>query len=334
MATPLQRIRSGAIALGIVFLLSVLGFHFISGYGWLESVWMVVITISTVGYDEQTEMGAPTLVLMILVILTGVTAGAYTFGGFVQLMLEGEVDRVLGRRKMTKELGRLDQHIIICGFGQLGRDLATQLQHRGEAFVVVDSAREKVDRAMELGFLAVQGDATSESTLEQVQLNKAKAIATTLPTDAENVFITLTARDLHSDIQIIAKSDRESSCRKLRRAGADKIVMPDRVGAQQMERMISRPSTADLVELFAEASHLEMELDELLVGEQSKLAGVSVGDSRIKTDFNLLVIGIRDKVGHFRFNPKPTETIQVGDILLVIGEVSDINRMKAGLNGV
>jgi voltage-gated potassium channel len=98
--------------------------------------------------------------------------------------------------------------------------------------------------------------------------------------------------------------------------------------------MISRPSTADLVELFAEASHLEMELDELLVGEQSKLAGVSVGDSRIKTDFNLLVIGIRDKVGHFRFNPKPTETIQVGDILLVIGEVSDINRMKAGLNGV
>jgi voltage-gated potassium channel len=331
MATPFQRIRSGAIALGIVFLLSVLGFHFISGYSWLESVWMVVITISTVGYDEQTEMGAPTIVLMILVILTGVTAGAYTFGGFIQLMFEGEVDRVLGRRKMTKELGRLGQHIIICGFGQLGRDLATQLTHRGEDFVVVDSSPEKISRAQELGFLAVQGDATSEDTLEQVQLMKAKAIATTLPTDAENVFITLTARDLHPEIQIIAKSDKESSCRKLRRAGADKIVMPDRVGAQQMERMISRPSTADLVELFAEASHLEMELDELLVGDTSKLAGMSIAESGIKTDFNLLVVGLKDEAGHFRFNPKPAETISAGDLLLVIGQVSDINRMKASL---
>lgn len=331
MATPLQRIRSGAIALCIVFLLSMMGFHFIGGYGWLEAAWMVVITMSTVGYNERSGSNPQTLVLMMLVIVTGVTAAAYTFGGFIQMVLEGEVDRALGKRKMTKELGRLSQHIIICGFGQLGRDLATQLKHRKEEFVIVDLAVEKVQRAHELGFLAVQGDATSEEILEEVNLKQAKAIASTLPTDAENVFITLTARNLHPDIQIIAKSDRESSCLKLRQAGADKIVMPDRVGASQMERMISRPSTADLVELFAEASHLEMELDELLVSEHSKLVGASLADSNIKDDFNLLVIGIKDDAGHFRFNPKPEETIQKDDILLVIGEVNDINRMKVSL---
>lgn len=334
MATPLQRIRSGAIALGIVFLLSVLGFHFIGDYDWIEAAWMVVITMSTVGYNERSESDPQTLILMILVIVTGVTAAAYTYGGFVQLMLEGEVDRVLGRRKMTRELGRLKHHIIICGFGQLGRDLATQLKHRKEGFIVVDLLPEKVERATELGYLAIVGDATTEEILEQVHLDKAKAIATTLPSDADNVFITLTARNLHPDIQIIAKSDRESSCKKLRQAGANKIVMPDRVGAQQMERMISRPSTADLVELFAEASHLEMELDELMVGEQSKLVGTTLADSRIKDDYNLLVIGIKDVTGYFRFNPQPDETIRIDDILLVIGEVHDINRLKDSMKTV
>ena len=323
-----MRIRNGAVSLACVFALSVVGFRFLGGYDWLESVWMVVITISTVGYSEHTEASASTQILMIFVILLGVTASAYTFGGFVQLMLEGEIDRVLGRRKMTKELSRLNHHVIICGFSRLGQDLATQLSFRGLPFVIIDSSNEKVALAAELGFFAVQGDATSEQVLEQVHLEKARALATALPSDAENVFITLTARNLQPDLQIIAKSEQESSCRKLRQAGADKIVMPHRVGAQQMERMISRPTTADLVELFAEASHLEMELDEFKVTEEDRLVGSSLAESKIKDEFNLLVVGIKDEGGHFRFNPKPQETIRSGDTLLIIGQVDDINRMK------
>lgn len=145
----------------------------------------------------------------------------------------------------------------------------------------------------------------------------------------QNVFITLTARNLRPDIQIIAKSEEESSCRKLRQAGADKIVMPHRVGAQQMERMISRPTTADLVELFAEASHLEMELDEFRVSKQSSLVGCTLEKSRIKEDFNLLVVGIKNEDGEFRFNPAPQETINELDTLLVIGQLDRINQMKS-----
>ena len=230
---------------------------------------------------------------------------------------------------MSRELNQLNEHVIVCGFGRLGHDLANQLKHRDLPFVIVDLLPEKVIQAGELGFLAIQGDATDETVLNQVRLSKARALATALPTDAENVFITLTARNLRPDIQIIAKSEQESSCRKLRQAGADKIVMPHRVGAQQMERMISRPTTADLVELFAEASHLEMELDEFYVSEDSRLAGCSLSDSRIKDDFNLLVVGIKDEGGHFRFNPLPQETIRSDDTILVIGQVDDINRLKA-----
>jgi voltage-gated potassium channel len=330
MNSPLKRIRNGAIALISVFVISVVCFRTLGGYDWLEAIWMVVVTISTVGYSENTDASAAMQIVMIGVILLGVSAAAYTCGGFLQLMLEGEVDRALGRRKMTKELSLMDNHVIICGFGRLGQDLATQLEHRGLPFVVIDLSAEKVVEVGELGFLAIQGDATSEHVLEQVHLDRARALATALPTDAENVFITLTARNLKPDIQIIAKSERESSCRKLRQAGADKIVMPHRVGAQQMERMISRPSTADLVELFAEASHLEMELDEFRVEEGNRLVGCSLADSQIKSDFNLLVVGIKDEGGHFRFNPQPQETIRTEDTLLLMGQVGDITRMKEG----
>jgi len=328
MHSPLRRIRIGAVSLSVVFVTSVVGYRVFGDYGWLEAIWMVVVTISTVGYSETTESSASIQMLTVAVILLGVTAAAYTIGGLIQLMLEGEVDRVLGRRKMTKELGRLNNHVVICGFGRLGQDLATQLSHRGLPFVIIDLLPERVVQATELGFLAINGDATTEQVFQTVHLEKARALATALPTDAENVFITLTARNIRPDIQIIAKSERESSCRKLRQAGVDKIVMPHRVGAQQMERMISRPTTADLVELFAEASHMEMELDEFRVGEDSQLAGCSLLESRLKEEYNLLVVGIKDDAGQFRFNPRPEETIRSEDTLLVIGDVGDINRMK------
>ena len=290
---------------------------------------MVVVTISTVGFGEQSDSSSTVQIITIALIITGVSAVAYTCGGFIQLTLAGEVQRVLGRKKMTRELLKAQQHIIICGFGRLGQDLCNQLQHRDEKFVVIDSNQDKVEAANELGSLAVKGDATDEAVLVLANLEKAKAIVTALPTDAENVFIALTARNLSSQIQIIAKAEQESSCRKLRQAGADKIVMPHRVGAHQMERMISRPTTADLVDFFAEKSHLDMELDEFLISPRSNLVGKSLAESRIKEDFNLLVVGIKKKSsGEFLFNPKPIQPIEANDTMLVMGEHCGINRMK------
>jgi voltage-gated potassium channel len=329
MKTPFRRIKLGAISLASVFFISIIGYRYIAGYSWLESVWMVVITISTVGFSESSQATPAVQVFTIAVVMLGVTSAVYTCGGFIQLLLEGEVERVLGKRRMTRELSRLNNHVIVCGFGRLGQDLAHQLRHRKIPFVVIDLDGERTKQAIEENGIAIQGDATADDVLTEANLKTARALVTALPSDAENVFITLTARNQRPDIQIIAKSEQESSCRKLRQAGADKIVMPHRVGAQQMERMISRPTTADLVELFAEASHLEMELDEFHVPAGSALAGRSLAESTLKESFNLLVVGIKDADGQFHFNPSPQYRIRSESTLLVIGNVDDINRMKS-----
>ena len=312
---------------------AVLGYRIIGGYGWLESVWMVVITVSTVGYGERSDQTPEMQLLSIAVILLGVSASIYAIGGFIQMLLEGEVDRALGRRRMTKEIDKLNDHVIICGFGRLGSDLANQLKHRNVPFLVIDIDSEKTIRANdELGLLAVTGDATEDSVLREANIATAKALVAALPSDAENVFITLTARNLRDDIQILSKSERETSCRKLRQAGVNKIVMPHQVGAQHIERMISRPSTADLVELFAEASHLDMELDEFQITTNSSMAGKTLADSGIKTNFNLLVVGIKNGDGDFTFNPPPSSKITENDTVLVMGQSKGIRELKASLN--
>lgn len=292
---------------------------------------MVVVTISTVGYGEKSSQEPAVQLICILLILSGVTVAAYTFGGFVQMMLEGEFEKFLGGKRMSKEISRLEEHVVICGLGRLGDDLADQLAHRNIPFVVIDVEEEKIAEQVAAGRFAILGDATSETTLELAGIPKARAIVSALPTDAENVFITLTARNLCPKIQIIAKSEEGSSCRKLRQAGANKIVMPHRVGAQQMERMISRPNAADLIDLFAEASALEMELDEINVPSDSVLDGTAVKDSKIKEEYGLLLVGIKKPDGEMVFNPNADYRFHVNDVVLVMGQAQEILRLQESL---
>jgi voltage-gated potassium channel len=178
MRTPLQRIRFGAVSLVSVFLISVCSYHFLGDYTWLEAVWLVVVTISTVGFSETTESSPVLQLVTIAVIVTGVSSGVYACGGFIQLVLEGEVERALGKRKMINDINRLKEHVVICGFGRLGLDLAVQLQHRRIPFVVIDQDTEKVESAKERNILAIHGDATAEEVIEQANLANAKALVT------------------------------------------------------------------------------------------------------------------------------------------------------------
>ena len=290
---------------------------------------MVMITISTVGFSEESHLPPRTQALLMGVIVLGVTASAYTLGALIQYLLEGEFDRVLGKRKMNREISKLSGHVIVCGFGRLGEDLVEMLRRRGVNYVIVDNDPERVAEAQATGDLVVMGDATAESVLADANLEKAKTIVTTLPRDAENVFIALTARNLSPKIQIIATAEHGSSCKKLRQAGADKIVMPHRVGAQQMERMISRPTTARLFDVFAETSEIEMEMDELVVRESSAIAGRELGQSGIRDRFDLLVVAIKQSDGKMVTNPASTQVIQAGDILMVMGPVEKIALLKS-----
>lgn len=329
MRTPLERIRLGGFVLCVVFVLSVVGYRVIAGYDWMDAIWMVAITVSTVGYGEaKPSLPVEVQLLTLGVIVMGITAAVYTFGGLFQLIIEGELEHLLGRRRMTKEILSLSGHTIICGYGRMGRNLARELSLHRRELVVIDSNAEAFAEATADGHLCVLGDATEESALQYAGLARAGALVSTFPNDAESVFITLTARNLNPKIRIIARAERESTEKKLAQAGADTIVMPTLVGARQMSRMITRPSTAQLFRLVDEGSDVNIDLDELRVTAGCRLVGMSLEQAEAHRRHKLLIVAIKSPDGALKFNPEAEEVIQAEDVLMVIGHRDHITRFR------
>jgi voltage-gated potassium channel len=329
MRTPLERIRLGGLVLFAIFCLSVLGYRVIGGYGWLDAIWMVTITVSTVGYGEsKSSLPTDVQLLTLVVIVTGISAAVYTFGGLFQLMVEGELEHLLGRRRMTKEITALSGHTIICGYGRMGRNLARELSHHRRQLVVIDSSPEAFAEATADGYLCILGDATEESALQNAGLMRAGTLVSTFPNDAESVFITLTTRNLNPKIRIIARAERESTEKKLMQAGADTIVMPTVVGARQMGRMITRPSTAQLIRLVDEGSTADIDLDELRIKPGCPLVGMPIEKTEAHRLHKLLVVAIKTPDGALIFNPKASHVIEAEDELMVLGHRDDITRFR------
>jgi voltage-gated potassium channel len=332
MRTPLERIRLGGFVLAVIFVFAILGYRFIGGYDWTAAVWMVVITISTVGYGESSQLPAQVQALTVVVIVLGISAAVYTFGGLFQMILEGELENVLGKRRMTKDILRLHGHTIICGYGRMGRNLAQELGSQRVELVVIDHNPEAFAEAVSDGLLCVLGDATEEEVLRSSGLERAATLVSTFPNDAESVFITLTARDLNDRIQIIARAERESTEKKLAQAGANTIVMPTVVGARQMGRMITRPSTAHLIKLVDEGSNRDFDLDELLVSDQSKLVGMTVEETEAHRRHKLLVVAVKAEEGRLKFNPDAGDRFAAGDVVMVLGHRDHITRFRQEFN--
>ena len=327
MRSPLERIRLGAAVLAVILLAAVVGYHAL-GYRWLDAVWMVVITVSSVGYGERSVVDDPTKLFSIVVIVFGMCAAAYTIGGLLQMLTEGELERALGRRRMNREIERLADHVIICGFGRMGEILAYDLKQMKRPFVIIENDAERIAEAKEQQYLCLNGDATEEHTLLGAGVERAKSIVTELPNDAANVFITLTSRNLNPNIQIIARAEHRSTEKKLRQAGADRVVMPALVGARRMVRLITRPSTADLMELVTEKNFLDYELDEIAVPEDSKLVEVTVRETEAHRRHRLLVVAVRERDGNMVLNPDADYTFKAGDVVIIMGRTEDIARFR------
>jgi len=327
MRAPLARVRLGFLLLAIVFVASVGGYRLL-GYNWLEAVWMVVITIASVGYGERPTQPPAVQLLTVAVILIGFSAAAYTFGGLLQLLLAGELEELLGRRRMTIEINRLDGHTIVVGFGRIGQVLAADLSRHGREFVIVEKNADRCREAGERGFRYLNGNATDDAVLVQAGVERARSLISALPNDADNVFITLTARNLNRGLTIVARAEQATSERKLRQAGADRVVMPSTIGAQQMSRLVTRPHTADLLELFAEQGNLNVEIDELTIPADSPLVGRSVGESEVHHRFGLLVLAIKQLPDKMIFSPAADHRFLPGEVVIVLGKTDDISRFR------
>lgn len=320
----LHRIRRGLTFLGVFFLVAVAAYKGVHGGTWLDSVYFFVITVSTVGYGEQSTLGAEEKLLAIGIIVVGVVTVGYTVGLIVQSMVEGQINEALGARRMEQEIDQLKGHTIICGYGRIGQTIAHELERRNKPYVIVDQDQEIADTAGEEHRLVIVGDATDEEVLLHAGIQRAETIVIALRSDADNVFLTLTARNLKPDMRIIARGEQVGTEKKLRQAGADQVVLPAVIGGRRMAALVTRPNAAEMLEHFTNHEKIDVELEELRIPEGSPLVGCTVRETAARQRHNLLIVGIRRAGGQMLFNPDSGDTFESDDTLVVMGTCDDV----------
>lgn len=319
--------RRGLILITAVIAVSVIGYRFF-GRGWIDALYMVTITVATVGFGEESRLSPSEQLYTIAVMLFGITAVAYTFGSFLQFITAGELERALGQRRMEHDIQQLRDHTVICGYGRIGNQLAGELRKRAQPLLVIEQNEDRAAAAQADGCLVIRGNATEEEILKRANLDRAKALVTVLPSDAENVFITLTAKELKRDLRIIARAEQVTTEKKLFTAGATHIVAPAAVGAQRIAAMITRPSTVELVDLVTDRSFVDIEMDELVVPSLGPLVGKNLEQADFRFD-KLLLVGIKRTDGSLAFNPGKSHVFQAGETIILMGPKSDIEQFRS-----
>jgi voltage-gated potassium channel len=287
-------------------------------YGLLESLYMTVITVATVGYREIHPLSDAGVVWTIIVIFAGLISGAVLLTLVASLLIEGEVRRIFGRRHLERKIDNISSHVVVCGYGTVGQEVAAELAEAGRPVVVVDPDPERTETAERAELLYVRGDAQEEQTLRAAGLERASAVIAALPTDAENVFLTLTACAVSPQVVIIARAQGVASIGKLRRAGATRVICPTQLGTSRMVDVILRPAVVDFVEMAQKG--VELEMDQMALSEDSTLVGRTLQELELPRRVGAHVVAVRRSGGEAVYNPTSDFRPSAGDTLIFIGQ--------------
>ncbi|MGD8665271.1 MAG: potassium channel protein [Desulfobacterales bacterium] len=304
------------------------GYYWVEHMPFFEAFYMTIITISTVGYAEIVPLSQTGRALTIIIIILGISVGAYTVGLLVRALVEGELAKIVGRRIVQKQISTLKNHFIVCGFGRIGRIMCSELAADNIDFVVIEQNPAATEDIEMQRYLYIEMDATSEEALLAAGIMKAKGIATAVNSDANNVFITMTAKSLRPDIFVLARASEEKNEDKLVRAGASRVVSPYMIGARRMAQMLKKPTVVDFIDIAMMGSHLGLMMEEAKIGPKSNLIGKNLIDSQLRKDFGVIIVAIKKISGDMIFNPLPSETLEAGDVIVVIGKREDLLRMS------
>lgn len=300
--------------------------HF-EGWPLFDGFYMVVITLSTVGYREVHPLSESGKMVTIAVIGFGLASLTLLAASATRMLLEGELQQVVGKRRMERDISKLAGHYVVCGYGRVGRVVCRELAKARVPFVVVDSNGEMIERAEQDGCLVWRGDATEETTLESVGLERCKGLILALPNEADNVYSTLLAKEIHPDVFVLARAISDHGDRRLEAAGADRVVAPNIIGGYRMAQSVLHPNVVEFIDIVSGNTDMEeLEVQELRVPDASPLAGRTIGEIDIRRHFELLVIGCVNRDGSVAFNPAPTDTIEAGSTLIVLGRRANLNR--------
>lgn len=306
------------LLLVLILALGVVGYRFIEGWRWIDSLYMTVITISTVGFKEIRELSDPGRIHTIVLIFAGVGTLAVTLSVTLEKLFQHQFKLIMEKRGMQSRINSLKEHTIVCGYGRMGRIIAETLHRLGEPLVVVDNDANRVADAEKSGGLVIKGDANDEVTLQQAGIARAKALVATLGTDADNLFLTLTARGINAKLDIIARAENENNGPKFTQAGASRVVSPFAIGAGHIVRVLTRPTVVDFVDLITAEEDIKLEVIQTTIDKGSPFAGRTLAESRIRQEMGGMVIAIRKQNKTLLFDPSPSTQIDVDDRLYVL----------------
>lgn len=321
-----QKVKKYSIlfsAFFIQFAIGVLWFYFVERIGIIDSLYMVVITLSTVGFGEVSPLSQAGKIFIAFYIISGVGLLGYTFTSVASFIVEGGFKRALQGKKMEKEILKMGEHTIICGFGRIGKAIAGILAENKQKIVVINDVN--VDSLDE--FNHIIGDATEDSVLESAGIKNAKAIICCLSVDADNVFLTLTARTFNTKIRIISRAISHDSIKKLKRAGANEIVSMHDITAKRMATAVVKPKLVNMVNLITENSEVMFELNDIKVNKNKSLSGKTIAQLDFKKKTGALIIAIKQSNGNIIFSPDANYKIDITDILVTMGESDGIERL-------
>jgi len=321
-----------SLILFIVVLLSgTAGYYFIEGWEVFDSLYMTVITLSTVGFHEIEPLSksGKAFTIGLIFFSLGVVAFAVNYG--LKAIFEGEIQDVFGRRKLKKTLESLQNHYIVCGYGRMGKVICKELKHKGIQSVIVEKEPRELD--VDDDVIMIYGDATRDDLLKSVGIERAKGLISVLDSDAQNLYVVLSARGLNKKLFIVARANEEGADYKLTRAGADKVVSPYHIGGIRIAHTILKPTVVDFLELTAKAGNMEIQIEEVVVEEASGLAGKTIKDADIRAKNWVVIVALKKKNGKILFNPRAHTMIEVGDKVAVIGEPEHFSQFEKMARG-
>ncbi|MBN2226396.1 MAG: potassium channel protein [candidate division Zixibacteria bacterium] len=329
--TPTRKLTLAILTLIALIIVGTIGLTTLERMNPLDALYMTVITLSTVGFGEITPLHPTGRLFVIVLIVFGVMGATYGASALGQVILEGELRRIMGRRKMDKRIKHLSGHHIIAGFGRVGRQVADEYVREKIPFVVIENDNSAINSLDTAGHLYIAGPATEDEVLLAAGLDRAKVLVSTLPSEADNVYLALTARHINAKMRIITRADQPDGEKKLRRAGANVVVSPHVLGGTRMAMASLRPNVVDFMQM-ATLGDAGLGIEEISIPENCRFGGKSLIDSGLKAEFGVTVIGIKKPNQPIQINPNPNAVIENGDILVLVGEGNKLRELASHLN--
>jgi voltage-gated potassium channel len=320
-----NQFKNGLIGIFAIIVIGTIGFEIIE-HDWtiLESFYMTVITISTTGFKEVKPLSDIGRLFTSFLIIAGVLTIGYTVSKAAQVLIEKQLFR---RKRMERKLEMLANHYIVCGCGRMGKQICEALKENKYSFVVVENNPVNVEYLINKGFYFVDGDATSDEALLKAGIERAKGLVSVVATDAENVFTTLSAKELNPNVFVVARAIDEGTESKLLKAGADRVVKPYELGGNRMLQLLIRPGVMDFIDGVARDKDIAINLEEIIVTKGSPLIGIKLMDSPIRKDLNIIIVAVYREEGSFIYNPQSSTEILENDNLIAIGETEALNKL-------